>query len=492
MAWSIGSRAAALFSLGAVVLGCSTIDGGNHGDGSWSGGGTSAPPPWDGGGADDTAGEPDGPEYGQSCLPGPEGTDYFHGWRITCNALSSSRGFVNPADSVYVEVQDLSGPFESICCGGSSPVEEADADCQALCMELVCEAARVQHVAWAVEASSVGMGGDCLDFTDACGFDFEACLTGMPHEQVGQPGNLFSYLMIAECEAVHDQQVSPWGTHGPHWDWIELPNEPTNDSAPVCAPLPVPPPGPPERSPEMELEGEPGTTITLHWALAAGPSGTEQSLDAEVGLAYSVGPCAEGECFSLSRLDVTLPDGIHHGFSLANLHVILEEATPAVPISTSGHFAFGPRTIHMTTSFTANGVPIVITGHNAGTAQGVALPTAGVMSLTDLAFAFDDGLIAATLELDVLAAYVQHGPEASIEVVDAPADCAAPVMLEAVTVDLDDDPLTHVWWVPPWFLGTGEVWTALLPPGQHGIYLTSIDSSGRADSTAMRYVRACR
>ena len=59
-------------------------------------------------------------------------------------------------------------------------------------------------------------------------------------------------------------------------------------------------------------------------------------------------------------------------------------------------------------------------------------------------------------------------------------------------LELDGDDLTHVWWVPPWFLGTGTLLEAALPPGAYRVYLTSIDPSGRSDSTALHHVRSCK
>lgn len=308
------------YVLVVLVAGCSTIDGG----GTSGGGGTDSIPPWSGdddaGGADDTAGGfPNAPEDFDYCLPGPEGTEHFMGWQIACNASTATRKFVNPTDSSYVELQDLSGYFGAICCGGASWVTEADADCQVLCLEHVCEAARVQHVTWALDVSNDGMGGDCLDgpFED-CGFDFEECMTGVLHEQAAQPGNLFTYILQAECEAAHDQDLSPWSAQTDSWPWVEHPNDPANDPVPLCAPAPAPEPGPPERVPEMEVEEEPGTSVTLRWAVAGGPSGVEQSLEADVDLAYAINPCAGGDCIALSRLDLTLPDGVYQGLTLAN------------------------------------------------------------------------------------------------------------------------------------------------------------------------------
>lgn len=500
IAWwvmSFSSMRSVVAFASTAAAACSTIDGGGVG-GEAGGGGSSDSNPWwetDGDGADGTEGDqPDGPEYSDACRPDPAGSEFFQGWQVVCNASSATRKFVNPTDSVYVELEDVSGPFGSICCGGSSPVEEADAACQVRCMEYVCEAARAQHVAWAVDVSSDGMGGDCLDsvVTD-CGFDFEACMSGMLHEQTGRPGDLFTYVLQAECEAAHDQVRSPWGSDGnARWDWIELPNISGNDTAPVCAPAPEPEPGSPERSPEMEIEEEPGTSVTLRWVVAGGPSGTEQSLEPDVALAYSVSPCADGECISLSRLDLTIPDGIYHGLSLTNLHLILEEATPAVPLSASGGFVLPPRSLRATSSFNVQGIGIVVTGHNAGSARGVALPHADTMTLTNLAFDFDDGAFGAILEINLNGTYVRRAPEAVIKLIDIPTDCITPVTFEAASIDLDGDSLTHVWWVPPWFIGTGGLLEAPLPPGPHRIYLTSIDSSGRADSAALSHVRSCR
>src|SRR5262245_41778946 len=71
--------------------------------------------------------------------------------------------------------------------------------------------------------------------------------------------------------------------------------------------------------------------------------------------------------------------------------------------------------------------------------------------------------------------------EPVIKVIDPPSDCAVPVTFEAASSELDGDSLTHMWWVPPWFLGTGNLLDAKLPPGSYHVYLTSFDSSGRFD-----------
>lgn len=483
-----------LATLCAPIVACSTIDG----DGTTGIGGTyvSGLPATDGeydDGADDTEGEQGlGPEDFDYCLPGPEGGPYFMGWQIACTASSATRSFVNPLDESFVEIEDVSGPLGNICCGGISPVLEADEDCQVLCMEQICEAARVQHVSWAVDVSNDGMGGDCLDVSENCGFDFELCMSGVLHEQAGGPGALFSYFMQAECEAIHDQEISPYSDEYDWWRWVEFPNDPANDPAPLCAPIPDPEPGLPESAPENEVEEEPGTSITLQWSIVGGPIESEQSFDGNVDLAYAVNPCSSGDCIGLSRLHVSVPNGTYHGLELANARLIVEQAPRETPLSASGAFSWGSGTLGATLSLAVDGIPLVITGFNEGRVDGIALPRSNTMTLTNLVFDFDDGLVDAALELNINGTYARHGPDAVIKVLDAPTDCAAPVTFEAASHDLDGDPLTHVWWVPPWFLGTGSLLEATLPPGSYHVYLTSLDSSGRFDSTALHHVRSCR
>jgi hypothetical protein len=477
----------------ALMAACSTIDGGGTGSGVGVTSGPVIPVTSGEDGADGTEGEqPFGPEDFDSCLPGPEGTPYFMGWQIACTASSATRKFVNPLDESAVEIEDVSGHFGNICCGGISTVVEADMDCQVLCMEQLCEAARVQHVAWAVDVSNDGMGGDCLDVSDDCGFDFETCMTGAPHEQVGGPGALFTYFLKAECVAEHDQEISPYNDNQSHWKWVQNPNDPLDDIAPLCAPTPDPEPGLPESAPENEVGEEPGTSVTLQWSIAGGPTDHEQSLDADVDLAYAVNPCASGDCIGLSRLHVTIPDGTYHGFALENVHLILEHAPREAPLSASGAFSLGSRTLGATLSLAVDGTPLVMMGFNEGRVDGVALPRSDTMTLTNLVFEFDDGMIDAALELNINGTYVRRGPDALIKVVGAPTDCALPVTFEAASSDLDGDSLTHMWWVPPWFLGTGNLLDATFPPGAYHVYLTSFDSSGRFDSTALHHVRSCR
>jgi hypothetical protein len=393
---------------------------------------------------------------------------------------------------MFLELEDVSGPFGNICCGGIASVEEADADCQTLCMATLCEAARVQHVAWAVDVSNDGMGGSCLDDHDDCGFDLELCMSGDVHEQIALPGALFSYFLEADCEAAHDQAISPYGTHGDYWDWVQFPNEPEDDAAPLCVPIPEPEPGPPERAPENEVEEEPGTSVTLWWSVGGGPINREQSLDARVDFAYAVDPCASGDCIGLSRLHVTVPDGTHQGLTLANLHLDVEQVAKETPLSGSGAFSFGSASLRATLSLSVDGVPLVITGYNDGRVDGVVLPRADTMILSNLVFGFDDGLVEGALELNINGSYVRHAPDALIKVVDSPTACAMPVAFEAASIDLDGEPLTHMWWVPPWFLGTGNLLDAILPPGSYRVYLTSFDSTGRFDSTALEHVRSCQ
>jgi hypothetical protein len=472
-----------------LMAACSTIDGGT-GTGVTSG--PVIPVTSGDDGADDTDGEPEGPEYNDYCLPGLEDSDSFMGWQITCNASSATRAFVNPLDAAFIELEDVSGPFGNICCGGIATAFEADMGCQVLCMEQICEAARVQHVAWALDVSNDGAGGDCLDHTSNCGFDFDLCMSGTLHEQLANPGALFSYILQADCDATHDQSISTYDEDNARWEWVQLPNDPADDTAPLCAPPPEPEPGLPESVPENEVGEEPGTSVTLRWSVDGGPIHSEQSLDADVDLAFAVNPCASGDCIGLSRLHVTVPDGTYQGLVLQNLHLTVERAPVETPLSASGAFVLGARTLRATLSLSVEGVPLVVMGHNEGRVRGVALPRADTMTLTNLVFDFDDGVIDAALELSINGTYVRHGPDALIKVVDAPTDCAMPVTFEAASSDLDDDPMTHMWWVPPWFLGTGPLLEATLAPGAHRVYLTSFDSSGSSDSAAIEYVRWCQ
>ena len=469
---------------------CSTIESGGTGADA---GATFIPPATAGeydDGADETVGEmPAGPENTDYCIPNPAGSPFAQGWQIACTASSVTRSFVNPLDESFVELEDFSGPFGHVCCGGGAPVEEADANCQLLCLRYICEAARAQHVAWAVDVSNDGAGGNCLGFTEACGFDFDLCTTGTLHEQVAGPGELFSYFLQAECEAIHDQVVSPY--ENDEWNWVQVPND-ASDDPPVCAPPPDPEPGPPEQTPEHEVEEEPGTSVTLTWSVASGSVGSEQSLEAEVDLAYAVNPCASGDCLALSRLHIALPDGTYQGLLLENLHLMVEQAAPPTPLAADGNFSFASKALRATLSLTVEGAPLVITGYNEGRVRGVASPHAGTMILSSLVFGFDDGVIAAELALNINGAYVRHAPDAVVKVVDSPTSCTIPVTFEAASTDLDDDPLTHVWWVPPWFVGTGTLLEARLPPGSYRVFLTSVDSTGRSDSTALEYVRSCQ
>jgi hypothetical protein len=240
------------------------------------------------------------------------------------------------------------------------------------------------------------------------------------------------------------------------------------------------------------MEAEPGTIVTLEWSIAGGPIDREQSLDADVDFAYAVDPCASGDCIGISRLHVTVPDGTHRGLRLENLHLLVEQVMEESPLSASGAFSFGSRSLRATLSLSVDGIPLVVTGYNEGRVNGIVLPRADAMTLTNLVFGFRDGPIDAALALNINGTYVRHAPDALVEVVEAPVDCASPVTFEAASSDLDGDALAHVWWVPPWFLGSGNLLDATLPPGPYRVFLTSFDPSGRFDSTALEYVRSCR
>ena len=113
------------------------------------------------------------------------------------------------------------------------------------------------------------------------------------------------------------------------------------------------------------------------------------------------------------------------------------------------------------------------------------------MTLSNPKFAYSDSLIAAELRVDVVGDYIKRGPTAVIVPVNVPRSCADPVTFRAASSDLDNQNLTHFWWVPGILVASATTLDLVLTNGTHSVALISKDPDGKLDATAIRYTRTC-
>lgn len=452
-----------------------------HGGGGDSGGGGGTD---DGGtgtesgdGADDESGEPEPP------VPDPHGDQCgseVRGWQTGC-FVHDVVGEASDRGEIPGIPAEESSTARTLCCEGQPSVETADAGCQDYCLFEVCEAARVDHI---------NRCGACL--WPNCGFDFTNCTAGGAHTQIVacvNPGEWDSYTLTASCTATNNEVRNPDGT----FHFLEQPlNDTTNDplTCNVSENL--------EREPPHTLKhyigsASEGTLARLSWSMGD-LSGEERSEDLDVRFEYAVLPCAEPttDCLELAALELTLPPTTALGLTItqARLSVVSVEEAPVVERGEDFQLADGAFGVLMQAQ--VDGVPLVLSGTNVGTARGRISSSGDQFSISDLRFQYADSVFTAALDIDIQGRYDDRRPNAQITRGSAPERCDEPVTLLATSWDADQDPLTHTWWVRGIGSFSGPLLELPLPAGEHTVMLTTGDDSGLFDSETLRYARKCQ
>lgn len=467
----------------SALCACGGDDGGGTAGGTEGGteGGTA------GGTADGTA---DGSDESGGDLP-PPGSDRdpngdqcggdVNGWQTTClvdsvTAATSDMGPILGAPPVGAST----GRF--LCCEGRPTIETADHGCDGICQLEVCEAAKLAHM---------NRCESCGPFD--CGFDMSNCLAGSPHDQLvlcAMPIQLpFSYTLTANCEASNNEVRNPDGS----FHFLDQPvNDPMNDP-PFCMPSSELGLDPPAGLGQFAGSASTGTKARVTWSLADA-DGEQQSEALDADFEYALVPCAgpAGECLQITSLVLTLPTTEALGMTIAKARLEVVSVAEAPSMQRGQSFQFGDETIGVLMQAHVNGVPLVLSGTNAGVPHGVLSPAGDQFSISDLRFEFEDSIITAALEIEVQGQYDARRPNAQITRLDAPASCAEPITLLATSWDDDQDPLVHSWWVRGVGAFQGPLVELVVPAGELEVVLTSSDPSGLFDTETLRYDRKCQ
>jgi hypothetical protein len=453
---AVRSKTTLIFPL---LLGCSTADGLDTGAGD-TGGPPVDPPP-------------------QPLADGDACGLEAYGWPTDCEVIGQI-SYENPlAPGQYLEIDPFFGPTDA-CCEGRPLQAVADAACVQSCTKQLCDMADNIYDQIAAEN-----GWHCAL---GCTFDLDGCMAGIPVQQFPHPplGDDYPHEVTVSCEATNVEPRNPDGTFA----FIELPVNSTYLDPEPCGSMP-----------EGTVVNALGSLVanSAHedagtYAFATWWLGTEQgqqgTSDVAAELAYAVRPCDGGECLDLTRMHASVPAGPYGGLTVqsAELSLVAVAAQPA--IDRKGGFEFPPGSLHFILGATVGELPLAITRTNATATRGRVSHAADLFELTDLRLAYEDSDFGAELRIDLVASHINRAPQAAIRRLDSPLDCDEPVVLEAASMDPDDDPMQHYWWTP---VGMFQAPTAelALRPGAHFVVLVSVDHHGAHDATSLTYQRSC-
>jgi hypothetical protein len=438
-----------------LLLGCSTADGLDTGAG-----GTGGPPP------EDPLPQPQA--TGDAC--GPE----TFGWWTECD-VSGQLSYEDPlAPGQYLEIEPFFGPTFA-CCEGKPGQATADAACVQSCMTQLCDMAKDIYDQIADEN-----GWHCAT---GCWFDHDGCMAGIPVQQFPHPpqGDYYPHEVTVTCEATNVEPRNPDGT------FVFVSDSPDDQQ---CGMSPegttVEPLGSLVANSARE---DAGTYAFATWWLGA-EQGQQGTVDIEAEVAYAVHTCGDDECLELTRMHASVPAGPYGGLSVQSAQLSLAAVTAQPVIDRKGGFELPAGSLHFVLSATVGNQPLAIIRTNATTTRGRVSHAADLFEVTDLRLAYEDSDFGAELRLDLVTSHTNRAPQAAIRRLDSPLDCDEPVVLEAASMDPDEDPMQHYWWTPA---GMVQAPTAelVLRPGSHFVVLVSVDHRGAHDATSLTLERSC-
>lgn len=415
-------------------------------------------------------------------MPDPEGHacgDGIFGWQTACE-VHGTISYENPlAPGQYLELE----PFVDsgfACCEGKAAEATADAACVHSCREQLCNIADNIYDQIAQEN-----GWNCAL---GCRFDFEGCMAGIPVQQFPHPpqGDDYPHEVMVTCEATSIAPRNPDGTFA----FVELPtNFSVNDPAP-CGQAPAAAGVPPLRPLLANTVREDAGTRALATWWVGDDVGRQGTGEVEATLGYAIRPCGDDECLELTRLHASIPAGTYAGLTVQSASLSLIGVSEAPVIDRSGTFSFPAGSLHFVLNATVADVPLAITRTNAVAARGRVSHTADLFELTELQLTHEDAGLWAELRLEIVASHTNRAPRAAIRRIHTPLDCDEPVVLQAASMDPDDDPMQHYWWTP---LGMFHAPAAelALPSGTHFVVLVSADPRGAYDATSLTFKRSC-
>lgn len=444
--------------LSSLVLGCSTADGLDPG-------------------SSDTGGPPDPPEP----EPVPEGSacgEETYGWETECEAVGQV-SYENPLDpGQYLELEPFVGPTIA-CCEGKPDQATADAACVQSCRDQLCQLAKNIYDDIARENE--------WSCTQGCTFDTEGCMAGIPVQQFPHApfGDYFPHEVTVSCEATNVEPRNPDGTFTFVTQGLVDPEICGEDPAAQAAGL-----LPLGSLVANTAQEDAGTYALASWWTGAGAKSQEGTIDVAAELAYAVRPCGQDECLELTRMHASIPAGPYAGLSVQSADLSLIAVGEPPVIDRTGGFVFPAGSLHFVLTATVGELPLAIARTNTIPARGRVSHAADLFEVTDLRLGYEESDFGAELRMDLVAAHTNRAPRAAIRRLDTPLDCDEPVVLQAATVDVDDDAMQHYWWTPSG-MAQAPIVELVLPTGAHFVVLVSVDQHGAHDATSLTFKRSC-
>jgi hypothetical protein len=313
-------------------------------------------------------------------------------------------------------------------------------------------------------------------------------MAGIPVQQFPHPphGNDYPHEVTVSCEATNVEPRNPDGTFA----FIELPVNINYYDPEPCGSAPT---GAVVNAlgslVANSAQQDAGTYAFATWWLGE-EQGQQGTVDVAAELEYAVRPCDGGECLELTRMHASVPGGPYGGLTVQSADLSLVAVTVQPLIDRAGGFELPPGSLHFVLTATVGELPLAIARTNATTARGRVSHAADLFEVTDLRLAYEDSDFGAELRIDLVTSHTNRAPHAAIRRLDSPLDCDEPVVLEAASMDPDDDPMQHYWWTPAGMVQAPTAELAL-PPGAHFVVLLSVDHRGAHDATGLTYERSC-
>ncbi len=241
-----------------------------------------------------------------------------------------------------------------------------------------------------------------------------------------------------------------------------------------------------------------GTSAHLEWSWA-GLTGRLEETEIDLDLRHSIVQCdhaKSGNCLKLAALTASTDstyavDGSTIQLSDLQLQIVGQEKA-GIPLGRRDSFKIAPGSLESLVSFQSSERGATsVSLKNAAEATGRISPTSGALTIRGLVFNFGGLGFEARLTLDITANYTERPPETSIAIVEAPRDCASPMVFRGISNDLDGGELHHHWWSNKGNLGDGPLLEAVLPAGPNFVVLTTSDAEGNFSTDNVEIDRRC-
>lgn len=422
---------------------------------------------------------------GDDCRGLLEPSSAVYGWETACSISDST---LQIQDHLTQEIASIprdpnqSAPWA--CCEGNPSGPTADSSCVASCMRERCSEAELLHEQLVAETGCAQAG--------SCDFPIADCVSGFAHVSyltafTDSYDPTIEYTVTASCSATSIEPRA--NVAGAGWAFLEDPNTTINDPNLCGAPA----------GHALEPSGllgthtgvdDSGMQAVRSWDFDGTP-GADHADVVDAKIDYSLKPCGTGECVSLSSLSASVENMSIGGFSAqkARISVVGTGAEPSLKRGET--FTFPAGSLQTVVDVQLPSGNITLFGANTAPVYGRRNPSGDVLQLSNLQFTYSDNLLAGTLAIDISARYSNRPPAAAIRLLSNPRICSQTTSFQAARSDLDQDTMTHVWWVPGQGVGSGPTFDVVLPRGAHPVVLVSSDAHGGRDIEVLIHRNNC-